>query len=114
MPGFKARRQLASHECEYRDAEARVRVELRQIQAMHGNNTMVSAALVLDLLNPRGMWRFIGQDTGPMAAVQDEDVDPLTGCKSVKARPQTGLDRVQQAVQDARGGPAPVPPQGYA
>jgi len=39
--------------------------------------------------------------------------DPLTGCLPAAA-PQTGLDRVQDAVRRARGGEAPTPPQGYA
>jgi len=91
MP-FKAarQRQRADHECDYRDAEARVRIELTQLQALHGNNTMVSSALVLDLLNPRGMWRFIDKRTEPMAAVPDDDVDPITGCKPVTAKRPAG------------------------
>jgi hypothetical protein len=50
---------------------------------------MVSSAKVLDLLNPRGMWRYIDQATEPMAQVGAEDtadLDPITGCKSVAAR----------------------------
>lgn len=38
--------------------------------------------------------------------------DPLTGCKPVTA--QSGPEKVQAAVRAARGGPAPVPPQGFA
>ena len=89
MPGgFRARRprQREDHECEYREAVARVRIELTQLQALHGNNIQVSTALVLDLLNPRGMWRFVEQKTEPMPATLDEDLDPLTGCKPVTAR----------------------------
>jgi 23S rRNA U2552 (ribose-2'-O)-methylase RlmE/FtsJ len=77
------------HTCEYREAVARVQVELEQIQAMHGRTIMVSSAKVLDLLNPRGMWRYIDQATEPMAQVGAEDtadLDPITGCKSVAAR----------------------------
>lgn len=89
MPGgFRARRprQRDDHECEYREAAARVRIELTQLQALHGNTIQVSSALVLDLLNPRGMWRFIDKPTEPMAEVPgDEDLDPLTGCKPVTA-----------------------------
>lgn len=119
MPGrmFRPRMQRPdpSHECEYREAVARVRIELEQLQAMHGTNTMISSAKVLDLLKANGMWRYINQDTGPMpAAADDGDVDPITGCRSVAARPQSGLDRVQQAVQDSRGGPPPPQVQGYA
>lgn len=79
-----------AHECEYREAAARVRIELEQLQAMHGANTMVSSAKVLDLLKANGMWRYIGHGTGPMPAVpdDDDDVDPITGCKPVTARPQ--------------------------
>jgi hypothetical protein len=88
VSGFRARRprQRDDHECEFRDAAARVRIEVSQLQAMHGNNTMVNAALVMDLLNPRGMWRFVEHKTEPMPAVPDEDADPLTGCKPVTAR----------------------------
>lgn len=96
MPGslFRPRQQRpdASHECEYRQAVARVRIELEQLQAMHGANTHVNAAKILDLLKANGMWRFIDQNTEPMATVpeEDEDVDPITGCKSVMARPPSG------------------------
>jgi hypothetical protein len=76
-----------SHECEYRSAVARVRVELEAAQATHGRNVPVNAAKVLDLLNPAGMWRYIDQATEPMPEVQD-DVDPVTGCRSAAARPQ--------------------------
>ncbi len=87
MPGFRARRADASHECEYREAVARVRIELTQLQAMHGKSTMVSSALVLDLLSPRGMWKFVDK---PVAATLEEDVDPLTGCKPVTAEKPAG------------------------
>jgi hypothetical protein len=85
VSGFRARRprQDASHECDYRDAVVRVRIELTQLQALHGSNTMVSSALVLDLLNSRGMWKFVDK---PVAAAPDEDADPLTGCKPVTAQ----------------------------
>jgi 23S rRNA U2552 (ribose-2'-O)-methylase RlmE/FtsJ len=76
------------HECEYREAVARVRIELEQLQAMHSRNVMVNAAKVIDLLNPQGMWRYIEQATEPMQRVGAEDtadLDPLTGCKSVTA-----------------------------
>ena len=88
--GFKAKRQRADHECEYREAVARVRIELTQLQALHGNTIQVSSALVLDLLNPRGMWRFIDKPTEPMTEVPDDDVDPLTGCKPVTAQKPAG------------------------
>lgn len=118
MVRFRGRPQPAegdSHECEYRQGVARVRIELEAAQAMHGRNVPVNAAKVLDLLNPQGMWRYIDRETEPMAAQpDDDDVDPVTGCKPVTARPQTGLDKVQDAVNDARGGPAPVSPQGFA
>jgi hypothetical protein len=112
--GFKARRpkQRDDHECEYREAAARVRIEVSQLQAMHGRDIQVSSALVLDLLNPRGMWRFIDKQPVQQAAPDDDDVDPITGCKPVTAR--SGPDRVQDAVRAARGGPAPPPVQGYA
>lgn len=118
MPGrmFRPRVQRPDpgHGCEYREAVARVRIELEQLQAMHGANTMVNSAKVLDLLKANGMWRYINQDTGPMpAAADDEELDPITGCRPVTARP-TGLDRVQQAVQDSRGGPPPPQVQGFA
>jgi hypothetical protein len=76
------------HTCEYREAIARVQIELEQAQAMHGRNIMVSSAKVLDLLNPRGMWRYIDQATEPMPKMDGdtEDLDPITGCKSVAAR----------------------------
>lgn len=79
-----------SHECEYRSAVARVRVELEAAQATHGRNVPVNAAKVLDLLNPSGMWRYIDAKTEPMPEVPelDEDVDPITGCRSAAARPQ--------------------------
>lgn len=78
-----------SHECEYRSAVARVRVELEAAQATHGRNVPVNAAKVLDLLNPGGMWRYIDASTEPMPEVPaDEDVDPITGCRSAAARPQ--------------------------
>jgi hypothetical protein len=38
--------------------------------------------------------------------------DPITGCAPVTA--QTGLDKVQAAVERSRGGPAPAQPRGYA
>lgn len=109
--GFKARRAVRDdHECEYREAAARVRVELQQLQAMHGKDTHVSSVMVLDLLNPRGMWRFVTKPD-PVTASPD-DVDPLTGCKPVTAK--SGPDKVQDAVRAARGGPAPPQVQGYA
>ena len=85
------RRPLAdSHECEYRSAVARVRVELEAAQATHGRQVPVNSAKVLDLLNPSGMWRYIDHATEPMPQVpEDEDVDPITGCKSAAARPRT-------------------------
>jgi hypothetical protein len=76
-----------SHECEYRQAVARVKIDLEQASHMHGRQVQVSAAKVLDLLNPRGMWRYIDQATEPMQAAEDE-ADPITGCKPVTARPQ--------------------------
>lgn len=110
--GFRARRKPDPvHTCDYREGAARVTIELEQLQAMHGRQVMVSSAKVLDLLNPRGMWRYIHAETEPMPA-QDTDVDPMTGCKPVTAK--TGLDKVQDAVTAARGGPAPPPVQGYA
>lgn len=88
--GFRARQRIAaedSHECEYRAAVARVRVELEAAQAMHGRNVPVNATKVLDLINPRGMWRFIDHGTEPMPQIpEDEDVDPLTGCRSAAAK----------------------------
>ena len=76
-----------SHECEYRQAVARVRVELEAAQSTHGRNVPVNAAKVLDLLNRDGMWRYIDH-AGPAAAEPEDDVDPITGCKPVTARPQ--------------------------
>lgn len=114
MPRFRAR-QVPDHECEWRQAVARVRIDLEQAQAMHSRNVAVSAAKVLDLLNPNGMWRYIDASTEPMGKVTDdtEELDPITGCKPVTA-PVTGLDRVQAAVNEARGGPAPPQMRGYA
>ena len=85
--GFSARRLPVPHECEWREAAVRVQIELEQLQAMHSRNVMVSAAKVLDLLNPRGMWRFIDAETAPMRQVDEDtaDLDPITGCKSVTA-----------------------------
>ena len=115
MPRLGRQRPVPdSHECEYRSAVARVRVELEAAQATHGRNVPVNAAKVLDLLNPRGMWRYIDQSTQPMEELPDEgDVDPITGCRSAAARP-TGLDKVQNAVRESRGGDAPPAVQGYA
>ena len=75
------------HTCEYREAVARVQIDLEQAQALHGRNVMVSAAKVLDLLNPRGMWKYIDAATEPMSKVGEdtEDLDPITGCKSAAA-----------------------------
>jgi hypothetical protein len=103
-----------AHECDYRAAVARVKIDLEQASAMHGRQVQVSAAKVLDLLNPAGMWRYINHDTEPMPAspVTEDDVDPMTGCKPVTAR--SGPERVQDAIKQARGGPAPSAPQGYA
>lgn len=87
--GFRARPRPTpdSHECDYRSAVARVRIDLEQAQAMHGRQVHVNAAKVLDLLNPRGMWRLLDQATEPMPEVPaDEDVDPVTGCRSVAAK----------------------------
>jgi hypothetical protein len=86
MPrGFRA-----PHTCEWREAVARVQIECEQVQAMTGNRqTMINAAKVLDLLNPRGMWRHLSISTQPMPAVEDDDtadLDPLTGCKPVTPR----------------------------
>jgi hypothetical protein len=53
-------------------------------------------------------WR----DPAPDRPAQPPGTDPLTGCAPVI--PQTGPERVQAAVERARGGPAPVQPQGYA
>ena len=78
----------APHDCEWREAVARVQIELEQLQAMHGRNVMINTAKVIDLLNPRGMWKYIDQATEPMARVGQEDtadLDPITGCKSVAA-----------------------------
>lgn len=88
--GFRARQRIAaedSHECEYRQAVARVRIDLEQAQAMHGRQVHVNAAKVLDLINPRGMWRHINTATQPMEEIPDEDVDPITGCRSAAAKP---------------------------
>lgn len=116
MPTFRARRQATPehHECEYRSAVARVRVELEAAQATHGRNVPVNAAKVLDLLSPSGMWRYIDRDTDPMPKLPDgdDDLDPMTGCKPVTA--QSGPDKVQEAVRRSRGGPPPPPVQGYA
>lgn len=87
--GFRARPRPTSesHECDYRSAVARVRVELEAAQATHGRNVPVNAAKVLDLLNPRGMWRYLDQATEPMPEIPaDDDVDPLTGCRSAAAK----------------------------
>lgn len=83
----RSSRFRAPHDCEYREAVTRVRIELEQLQAMHGRNVMINTAKVLDLLNPRGMWRYIEAATEPMAKVGEdtEDIDPITGCKSVAA-----------------------------
>lgn len=86
--GFSARRPPEPpHTCEYREAVARVQIDLEQAQAMHGKNIMVSATKVLDLLNPRGMWKYIDAATEPMGTVTDdtEDLDPITGCRSAAA-----------------------------
>jgi hypothetical protein len=51
----------------------------------------VSVAHVLDLLNPRGLWRFdpergkVPQEKPRPAP--EQDVDPITGCKSAAAPP---------------------------
>jgi hypothetical protein len=84
-PRFNRRR--TDHECEYREAVTRVRIELDQLQAMHGRNVMVNSAKVLDLLNPGGMWRYIDRATEPMPQVNEDtsDLDPLTMCKPVTA-----------------------------
>lgn len=85
------RRPSAPHECEWREAAVRVQIELEQLQAMHSRNVMVSAAKVLDLLNPQGMWRYIDRETEPMPQVSEDDtadLDPITGCKSAAAAPQ--------------------------
>jgi hypothetical protein len=81
------RRPETPHTCSYREAVVRVQVELEQLQAMHGSNVQVSAAKVLDLLNPRGMWRYIDTATEPMPKLDadTEGVDPITGCKPVTA-----------------------------
>jgi hypothetical protein len=85
MVKFRPRvRPETDHECSYREGVTRVRIELEQLQAMHGRNVLVNSAKVLDLLNPSGMWRYIDEDTGPLETVS-EDVDPLTGCKPVTA-----------------------------
>jgi hypothetical protein len=86
-PRSRFRRPLAPHECEWREAAVRVQIELEQLQAMHSRNVMVSAAKVLDLLNPQGMWRYIDRATEPMPQVDEdtEDLDPITGCKSAAA-----------------------------
>jgi hypothetical protein len=65
---------------------ARVKIDLEQASAMHGRQVQVSAAKVLDLLNPRGMWRYIDRATQPMDEIPDDDVDPVTGCRSVTAK----------------------------
>jgi hypothetical protein len=64
-----------------------VQIELEQAQAMHSDNVMVNTAKVLDLLNPRGMWRYIDKATEPMPQVEEDtaDLDSLTGCKPVTA-----------------------------
>jgi hypothetical protein len=82
------RRPRLPHTCEYREAIARVQIELEQAQAMHGRTIMVSSAKVLDLLNPNGMWRYIDAATEPMPQLSDDtdDLDPITGCKPVTAR----------------------------
>lgn len=87
----RARRAAPDHECEYRSAVARVRVELEAAQATHGRNVPVNAAKVLDLLNPAGMWRYIDASTEPIPAQPDseggDELDPITGCRSAAARP---------------------------
>lgn len=87
MAGRWRRPTPGDHECEYRSAVARVRVELEAAQAIHGRNVPVNAAKVLDLLNPAGMWKYIDASTAPMPEVPEDDVDPVTGCRSAAARP---------------------------
>jgi hypothetical protein len=55
----------------------------RQLQAMHGGQVMVSTARVLDLLNPRGMWRYVSKAAEP---ADEGELDPVTGCKPVTAQ----------------------------
>jgi hypothetical protein len=83
-PGFRSRRPAEPHDCQWREAATRVRIEPEQLQAMHSRTVMVNAAKVLDLLNPAGMWRSIDRGTEPMPQV-NEDLDPLTGCEPVTA-----------------------------
>jgi hypothetical protein len=70
----------------------RVRGVLGGYAAEGGPGASVSVAHILDLLNPRGMWRFdpeyAAQRDTPPPAGRDPNADPLTGCRSAAAPPQ--------------------------
>jgi hypothetical protein len=84
----KLREQL--HEpCEAEASVERLERYLGAASKQYGKTAMVSVAQVLDLVNPRGGWRFLSEgmepEGGPAPA---PDADPLTGCRPVTASGQ--------------------------
>ena len=81
---IKTRKDQAAEDAE---TVARVRDALESYLAGNGPGVSVSAAHVLDLLNPRGLWVFDPEYR--KAAQQQEqkpvpgDTDPITGCRPV-------------------------------
>lgn len=62
----------------------RVRGALEGYAAEGGPGASVSVAHVLDLLNPRGMWKFDPEHTArdaPPPGGRDPHADPLTGAR---------------------------------
>lgn len=68
----------------------RVREALEGYLAEHGPKVSVPVAHVLDLLSPRGLWRF-DPDRGRAGTAAEHPaalppgIDPITGCRPVTA-----------------------------
>lgn len=88
MVRFRDRPAPHPDSCIYSEATDRIRAELDAARLAHGENAMVSVRQVLDLLNPRGGWRYTDRREDTSAPGLEQGVDPLTGCKPVTAQPQ--------------------------
>lgn len=81
-----------------------LRFMLEQVMREGGPYAVLPAASVMRVLDVK--WE---EPRPPVSGT-----DPLAQFGFPDMVPQTGLDRVQEAVRKARGGPPPPPVQGYA
>jgi len=83
MPSISRRRREQG--TEDTESVARVRGALEGYIAANGPGVLVSAQHLLDLLNPRGTWKYDPERRKNSAAAPLGDGDPLTGCRPVTA-----------------------------